>query len=103
MITFTFLHPRATEEHLGLIPHFFVESDTRPAREQIDDRYRHGGGFFPINGFKHQGGGAIKYPGDPVMKPIAEATLHDEHIYLYEYGWCMILQPDGSFEVCGMD
>lgn len=104
MIQFRFLHPRATEDHLGLIPEFFIESDTRPAKEQINDRYRHGGGWFDITGFTYNPDThAIKYPGDPAMKPLAVATLHDETIYVYESGWTCVVQADGTFAVTRMD
>lgn len=103
MIRFNLIHPRATMDHLGLVPEFFWEADPRPAKEQINERYAHGGGWFPIEGFEHRGLGSIKYPGDPVMTPLASAQLHDETIYVYESGWTMILQPDGSYEVTRMD
>lgn len=108
MISFRFLHPKATEEHLGLIPMFFVENDPRPAAAQIEERYAHGGGWSPLRGFKLNEDGSIKYPGDPLMRPIAEATLHlgtdkPELIRIYESGFVCIRQADGSFEIDRLD
>lgn len=103
MISFIRLDPRVTEDHLGLIPYFFYENDPRSAAEQIDERYAHGGGWFAIDGFEMLDGGVIKYPGDPAMKPLAVATLHEEVIRVYQYGWISITQPDGSFAVSRLD
>lgn len=94
-----------TQAMLGLIPAFLKESDPRSAREQINDRYAHGGGWFSIKGFKHNAeDNSIKYPGNPRMRPIATAWLHDkERIFIYPHGWVMILQPDGQFNIARLD
>jgi hypothetical protein len=103
MIPFTLIHPRATEDMLGLIPEFFDEADPRPAREQAHERYAHGGGWHTFAGFEMLESGALKYPGDPALQLIARARLRDEHIQVYEGAWVAIVQPDGSFEVSRMD
>jgi len=95
------VRPHSVEE-LGLIPYFLDEKDPRPAREQFNERYAHGGGWRPQPGYS-MNGAILKYPGDPPFEPIAMMTLHDEKILVYEYGVVAIVQRDGSFEVCRMD
>jgi hypothetical protein len=95
-------HPDALEA-VGILPHWLDEDDPRPAREQLDQNYRHGGGWQPFIGFKLQKDGSLKYPGDPAMKPLAMMKLHDEVIMVFPHAWVMILQKNGSFEICRMD
>lgn len=98
-----FLHPRATWDHVGMICEWLSPSNSAPAREQLDQAYRHGGGWQPFKGFILGKDNSLKYPGDPAMKPIAEMRLRDELILQYEHAWVAIVQPDRSFEVCRMD
>lgn len=102
MIQFEHLHPRA-EQLLGLIPGFLSERDPRPAAEQFNSNYAHGGGWSPLKRWGHVKDGIIKYPGDPQMAPIARATLRNETIYVYPHAWVGIFQPDGRFEIARMD
>lgn len=88
---------------LGFLPSFLSPSDPRPAREQIDEHYSHGGGWRPFEGFTLLPGDQLEYPGDPPMKPLAEAHLRDERILFYPYEWLVIVQPDGSYEVSRVD
>ena len=39
-------------DDLGLLPSMLSEHDPRPAREQFDARYGHGGGWRPFTGFR---------------------------------------------------
>jgi hypothetical protein len=87
---------------LGYIPGFLSEDDPRPAREQIDANYRHGGGWRPFKGHTRTAVG-LRYPGDPPMALLATSRLRDEVIEFYDCQWLAIVQPDGSFEVCRMD
>jgi hypothetical protein len=103
MIRFTMLHPQMTEEHLGLIPMMLSEHNPKPAREQIDTMYQHGGGWDPLRGWKMLADGSIQYPGDEPLKPLAEAKLREEIIRYYDHSWVCITQPDGTFEVSRMD
>lgn len=103
MIIWTLRHPEATVEMLGYLPDMLSETDPRPAREQLDSGYRHGGGWCPFAGFELQPDGSIVYPGDPPMPLLAETTLRDERIRFFDCAWVMILQPDDSFEICRMD
>lgn len=102
MLHFMLKHPRATQEMLGFIPEFLSTQDPRPAVEQLDANYSHGGGWHDFEGFKMTETG-IKYPGDPEMKLLAEAKLRDETIRVYECAWVAVVQPDGSFRICRMD
>jgi len=79
------------------------DDDPRPAREQFQERYAHGGGWRPMKGHKMGEDMEIKYPGDPVMWPWALMKLRDETVVVYQYGWVAIIQPDGSYEVARMD
>ena len=76
---------------LGFLPMIFNDEDPRPAREQANDRYAHGGGWRPQDGFKMQvRDHSIKYPGDP-------------RLYVYDYGYVAVVQMNGKFEVARMD
>ena len=99
-----YLDPRATEDHVGLIPMFLFDQDPRPAKEQFNERYSHGGGWRPNTGWTmRKEDRSLKYPGDPRLHPLAEMKLRDETILVYEYGIVAIVQPDGSFEASRMD
>lgn len=99
----TRLHPNVTVHHLGLLPGMLSSTDPRPAREQLDNGYAHGGGWQPFEGFTMRPDGGISYPGDPVHMPLAECRLRDERVVLYDYSWVAIVQRDGSFEIARMD
>jgi hypothetical protein len=103
MTTWALLDPRVTPEHLGLLPMMLDTNDPRPAREQLDSNYQHGGGWRPFNGFKLRRDNALVYPGDPPTIPLAMTMLRDELIVFYESEWVAIIQPDRSFEVCRLD
>jgi hypothetical protein len=119
MLTFRMLNPAMTEAHLGIIPMFCHDDDPRPAREQIDENYQHGGGWSPMRGFtlkdalsaldkrsppylmaKHL---ELHYPEDEPFKPLAVAAFRDETIVFYQYSVVAIFQPDYSFEVGRLD
>jgi hypothetical protein len=93
----------AGENAVGFIPTFFSNLDPRPAREQIEDNYQFGGGFFMMNGFTVGKDRALKYPGDPIMPVLAEAKLRDEIICVYPSAFVAIFQPDGSYVVTRLD
>lgn len=119
MLSFKFLDARVTPDHIGLIPTFFTELDPRDAIEQINERYAHGGGWFDLRvGPKHftlTSSGVLQYMGDEFedpKRPIAEASLHGgicepdakgELILLYEGGYTVVVQVDGSFRVARLD
>jgi hypothetical protein len=92
-----------TPDHVGIIPLWLHEEDPRPAREQLNSNYGHGGGWQPFKGFKLLRNHSIQYPGDPPLQPLAIMRLRDEMIAVYPHSWVMILQKDGSHEICRMD
>jgi hypothetical protein len=105
VIAFIILDKRMDPEYLGIIPMFFDANDPRPAKEQIDEAYQHGGGWEPIPHTKavpeiHF---AFRYPDDPVFKPLAIAKLRDEMIVLYDHSFLGIWQRDGTFEISRVD
>jgi hypothetical protein len=103
MICFEMLHPRMTHDMLGFLPYFLNHSDERPAKEQFNTNYAHGGGWRPMSGFKMMPGQALKYPGDPLLRPLARARFRNELILFYDCAIVAIVQPDGSFEASRMD
>lgn len=100
-------YPEFHPEVLGLIPSFLSESDPRPAKQQLDDNYRHGGGWHPTQGFRLDlpGGGKLisPYEEDMPLRPMAMSRLRDEVLIFYESSFLLILQLDGSFEVARVD
>ncbi len=91
-------------EQLGLLPYFIDPQDPRPAREQLDANYQHGGGWLPVAGFtRDPKSGDLKFPGDPSLSPIAFMRLRDEMVVFYPFAFVAIVQKDGSFEVARMD
>ena len=98
-----FYDAMADMETLGFIPHWLNEADARPAAEQLNENYSHGGGWRPFDGFELLPDGSIQYPGDPPYRPLAEILFRRERIVFFAHSWIMIVQPDGSFEICRMD
>lgn len=88
---------------LGYIPAFLSENDPRPAKEQVDAAYSHGGGWQSFPGFTMLPNGDMLYPGDPVTRCLFETRLRDETIRFYEHAWLAIVQPDGTFDVARID
>lgn len=91
---------------LGFLPNFLSEADPRPAREQLDANYQHGGGWKPFEGFEFKmicHVASLLYLGDPPMRSVAFTTLREEIILLFPHDWVVVLQPDGSWEVSRMD
>jgi hypothetical protein len=104
MMTWIGLDPRFDPEVLGYLPSFLNDSDPRPAKEQLDANYRHGGGWQPLPGWKLDPRTlTLRYPGDPPYEPIAMTVLHGDRIVFYPYSQVMILAPDGGYEVARMD
>jgi len=101
-MTWELLHPRMTAEWLGYLPGFLRLDDPRSAKEQIHERYI--SGWHPFQGaMTLRPDDKLKYPGDPLITPLARSQLRDERIVLYEHDWVAIIQPDRSFEVARLD
>jgi len=97
------LHPRVSPDVFGILPEFLDMKDPRPAREQLHERYAHGGGWHPMKEWKLEKDNSIRYPGDPPHEPLAQIKFRNELILIYEFSWVAIVQPDRSFEVSRMD
>jgi hypothetical protein len=88
----------------GLIPYWLDPEDPRPAAKQLDEHYQHGGGWRPQPGFKlDPKTKRVEYPGDPPFVPLALMRFRDETLIMYQYSYLLILQKDGTFEICRMD
>lgn len=104
MIIWEMLHPKMTIDHLGFISSFLSDEIPLSAREQLDAHYQHGGGWRSIKGFRRIADTYnLKYPGDPVIKPLAKTKLRNETIIFYPSALIGIWQEDGSFEIARMD
>lgn len=87
---------------IGFLPEILQDSDPRPAKDQLNERYSHGGGYQPFDGFKLiDDAHTIQYPDDPPYKPLAGSylPLSKEHLYLYPNAWLRIVQADGSWTI----
>ena len=102
---YAMLDKRANPEMLGYLPSFLNEDDPRPAREQLDANYQHGGGWRPMDGWTFDPKTlVIRFPGDPTFRPYAMTTLHGkETILFYLHDWVLIQQEDDSFEIARMN
>lgn len=101
------LPPRSTwtnPEAAAFLVDIFDEGDPRPAREQAQERYAHGGGWCPMDGFKLRGG-KLCYPGDPPFNEHSRTVLPltGETVVLFDVGFVAIVQKDRSYEVARMD
>lgn len=100
-------HPKATLDHMGLIPFFLNEHDPRPAVEQFSEAYIAGWndmkdftlkkGVNPYDAYK------LTFAGDPDLPEIGRVQLRDETIVLFDCSWVAVIQKDGSFTVSRMD
>lgn len=90
-------------EIVGYIPQWLSESDPRRARAQLDEHYKHGGGWRAFPGFTLNADNSLSYPGDPPLRALTSATFREEFIVMYRHAWVAIIQSDRSFEVCRMD
>jgi len=93
---------------LGLLPSFFIKDDPRPAVDQLNERYAHGGGFCPLDGFVIEEG-RIVYPAseewetDEVYYPIARTFVNGEPVTLFEMSWLTLKDKTGKTVVCRVD
>lgn len=91
---------------LGFLPQIITDLDPRPVREQIADRYAHGGGWNPFKGFDLRSpatNARLEYPGDPPMRELSRTQIRDETVIFFEYSWVAVVQPTGEWEVVRMD
>jgi hypothetical protein len=95
---------------LGILPTFLSDEDPRPAVEQLNANYAHGGGWHDFKGFTYHDGkedgdcrARLEYPDDPPMREVGRTLLRDELIIVFEYSWVAVVQRDGSYRVARMD
>lgn len=93
---------------LGFIIYFLDTDDPRPAKEQINERYAHGGGwkFYPgkwTMTFDADDVPHFRYPGDPPVRARGRSELHSERLFIMDHGYFAIVQPDGTFEIARLD
>ena len=78
-MTWIILDPSINSEHLGLLPMMLDPSDPRPAREQFDENYQHGGGWRPFNGFTLHDDAAVAvetFTGELLLSRADEISAH---------------------------
>jgi hypothetical protein len=102
---FIILDSRMSVADLGYLPGFLSELSPKPVKEQLNSGYRQQGGWRSMKGFGLSPAPDyhLLYPGDPPLRPWAQAALRGEMILVYPGDWVLILQTDGSFEVSRMD
>ncbi|KQX18379.1 MULTISPECIES: hypothetical protein [unclassified Sphingomonas] len=89
---------------LGDIPAWLSEHSPLGAAAQIDRWYQHGGGWREFKGFAVDlDKMTITYPGDPAIPAIAEASLREERIIIFNGAWVAVIQPDGSHSIARID
>lgn len=97
------LDPTFPPDGLGHLPEILLpqEQDARPIKEQLAERYAHGGGYNPIEGTTFDRmTGILSFPGDPPYKPSAMFRHGYETVIFYRQGELLaIIQLDGSYEV----
>jgi hypothetical protein len=109
VIEIELLHPNVRHDVFGILPEFLDQNDPRPAREQFNERYAHGGGWSPSKGWQLLKDDSIYYSKsveegeDPRHPPLARIKFRDESIVIYDHAWVAIIQKDRSFEVSRMD
>jgi hypothetical protein len=96
-----------TPEWLGFLPEILLEEDKRTVKEQLEDRYSHGGGWRPFGDKKFkldQMTKVLRYPGDPPFKPAAFTQIGDETVVFYpQCSLLAVIQKDGSWEITRVD
>jgi hypothetical protein len=97
--------PGFRPDHLGFLPDILRRDDPRPVREQLEDRYAHGGGYRAksFDKFKLGKNMVLKWPGDEPQKPLAATLINDELVVLYPHALLLVMQSDGKFEVTRVD
>jgi hypothetical protein len=109
MTTWLQLDPNLTHADLGFLWDILIPEDPRPVREQLDDRYAHGGGFRPFGEKKkwklNRATLVLRYPGDPPFWPAAMLDFKNEIVIFYsQCSLLLILQKkDGTWELTRVD
>jgi hypothetical protein len=105
LTTWISLDPYFSPQGLGFLPDILLADDKRSVREQLDDRYAHGGGYRDRNFTKFRLGKnmALHWPGDPPQHPLAATLINDELVVFYSHAMLLVMQPDGTWKVTRVD
>lgn len=96
-------------QQLGYLPEIIRADDPRPLREQIADRYAHGGGYHELSGFgltdgdTGSGKAKLHYPGDPDLNEVGRLQVNDELFIVFDYAFVALVDASGTFTVMRMD
>ena len=89
-------------EAAGFLPVILQPTDARPAREQLADRYAHGGGYNPIEGnwrlsVRPSGLWRLTYPGTPKLEEVSRTylPLSKELLVLFQCSFLAIVETTG--------
>ena len=89
---------------LGFLPEILDAMDARPVKEQLEDRYRHGGGWRPIPGLTMDRNKKLHFPEDPPYRPSAATMIGREMVIFYRQASLLaVIQPDKTYEVVRVD
>jgi hypothetical protein len=89
---------------LGFLPDILRANDKRPVKDQLEDRYAHGGGWRPIKGFTMDKNRVLRFPEDPPFYPAAIIVIGGETVIFYpNCSLLAVIAKDGSFEVTRVD
>lgn len=99
-----YMRPGYRPEDIGFVPYFFEAGDERHPAEQIAERYAHGGGWTPQEGFTIEEDG-LRYKDGAKDRLLFSFMVHGhpQTLHLYECAWLAIVEPDGSFAVSRVD
>lgn len=108
-LNWTFHHPRASIKTLGFIPGWLHADNAAPLSAQIDQNYKHGGGWYSCRKFW----GGIDEDGQLLSKPEdGEAPLpliasvqhpNGQKLHFYPHEMVAVIFPDGSFDLARID
>ncbi len=93
-------------EEVGFVPMFLDINDERPAAEQIDANYQHGGGWNPMEKWTFdRKTKMIKYPGDEPLESFAVALPNkNETVIMYPHSFMLIYNKvNKTYEVGRVD
>ena len=93
---------------IGYLGQIFLNGTGETAQEQLNQRYAHGGGFHPFEGFILAGAdetdaATITYPKDPPMREVSRLSLNEQTLILFEHQWLAIVEADNSYRVTRVD
>lgn len=95
---------------MGYIPAFLNLDDPRPAKEQIDDNYQHGGGWFETSSkyelidWKKDGKCILHFTTyHERNRELSRCKIRDETLIFFEGSWLAIVQPDGKTNMARVD